>query len=98
MKFKVGDRVAFYSSGKRDVGEVKALLNTDTLVIMDKSDTTYHFHPKQCRKLVKKQRRRFLVEIVENEYGQVEPPRILNSDDKPHQNGYIIEVVEVKKK
>jgi hypothetical protein len=52
-KFKVGDRVAVYDNGNRDIGTVSFIdsISGRVTVIGDDSDQTFWFHPKQCRKL-----------------------------------------------
>ncbi len=59
MKFKVGDRVAVYD-GDRIVGVIGAIHKEGGLLVC--LDEAYggakSYHPKQCRRLVKKQRRR----------------------------------------
>lgn len=62
MKFKVGDRVAVY--GHPDITDGSARI---VLAIMDcgnlEIDRNEFAHPKQCRRLVKKPRRRIWVPI-----------------------------------
>lgn len=63
MQFKVGDRVAVYNSENRYTGTVTKISSeffTDCIfVAREKSE--YVYHKKQCRKLVKKERRRVWV-------------------------------------
>jgi len=61
-KFKVGDRVVFYESGYRLSGQVTRIdpLNK-ALQVATPSNSRYHLHEKQCRKLVKKERKEFFV-------------------------------------
>jgi hypothetical protein len=72
-KFKVGDRVAvygfrprktgsgthFYSWGDR--GEVIEIVNDDEIVVQFDDGTEGEVHPKQCRKLKSKERRRVFI-------------------------------------
>lgn len=54
--FKVGDRVAVYSGRGRFVGTVETVMNTILEVRLDGRVGQFHSH--QCRRLVKKPRRR----------------------------------------
>lgn len=67
-KFKIGDRVAAYTFEKRYLGTIDAI-NDDYVVIFGQTAPSrffrLQFHNKQCRKLVKKPRRR---RIWVNEY------------------------------
>lgn len=64
--FVVGERVAVYAgSCMRRVGTVKKILGDEAIgVVFDPelgcspSDEVRHFHPKQCRRLIPKKRRR----------------------------------------
>lgn len=58
--FVVGERVAVYIAGTRSVGRVLALLEFGNLKIKCKPGEAYGYrivHPKQCRRLVRKERR-----------------------------------------
>lgn len=70
-EFKVGDRVAVYSSKKRFKGTVTSDVITSAGLIQIKFDDGYlwDFFPQQCRRLIKKQRRRVWVhkEVIDNE-------------------------------
>lgn len=52
--FKAGDRVAVYAGPMRIIGAI-ALIEPDGHIILDKYENVWH--PKQCRRLIKKQRR-----------------------------------------
>lgn len=64
MKFKVGDRVAVYPKAfERMTGIIDSTHITDYTFMVVKLDErygsdVYTYHPKQCRRLVKKPRRR----------------------------------------
>lgn len=63
-KFKAGDRVAVYDGADRAVGRVSAIFSSANylLVALDSDQPPRlrgkRWHPKQCRKLVKRERRR----------------------------------------
>lgn len=65
MKFKVGDRVAVYFNGTRLTGSVVGYNNEeDSLAVLKSTATDYDTvsaHPKQCRLLKKKERRRIWI-------------------------------------
>jgi hypothetical protein len=83
MKFRVGDRVAVYSetdyevgdfNPRRYVGVVKDISKNKIRVLLDQTpgemglyENNLVFHPEQCRRLAKKQRRRLWV--VLDKYG-----------------------------
>lgn len=62
-KFKAGDRVAIYFGGERVVGTVVGFHDgREDMMDVDPGRSNYHLppvHPKQCRRLVKVQRRRW---------------------------------------
>lgn len=60
-KLKVGDRVALYCGG-RVVTNITAVFSSDGTVRTDHSGASV-VHPKQCRRLVKKPRRRVWVSV-----------------------------------
>lgn len=63
-KFKVGDRVAVYSLRDPAKGSVLSINDLGHLIVLiDGYEGTNTFHPKQCRRLVKKKRREFWVGI-----------------------------------
>lgn len=61
-KFKVGDRVAVYSRQHRGTGQVVQCFADGLEVVFDSCPDSMRgirlWHPKQCRKLVKKKERR----------------------------------------
>lgn len=57
-QFKVGDRVAVYECFARHVGIITGMTKkTSFYVRLDGFDDGCAYHPKQCRRLVKKKRR-----------------------------------------
>lgn len=59
MKFKVGDRVAAYINGQRVLGVLETLNPNNTFEFCaDEYSSRRTVHPKQCRRLVKRERRR----------------------------------------
>ena len=64
-KFVVGQRVRFYYTDNcraySDAGTVVEIVVQLLRIKIDRADQTYLAHPKQCRKLVKKKRRRVWV-------------------------------------
>ncbi len=67
-KFKVGDRVAFYSGSVRRTGTINKIVRDDYIEVLtgeigDDRLFGHLVHPKQCRKLVKKARREFWVSL-----------------------------------
>lgn len=101
----MGDRVAVYSSKKRFKGTVTSDVITSAGLIQIKFDDGYlwDFFPQQCRRLIKKQRRRVWVAIAPS--GQISavlpgrnkpttiPPCCYNSQEMAEW----IEFIEVKK-
>lgn len=68
-EFKVGERVAFYANGLRGIAEINFIDSEGSLALtnIDKYGRTnmgVAFHPKQCRRLIKKQRRRVWISKV----------------------------------
>lgn len=99
MKFKVGDRVAVYGP-ERDVGTISEV-NGRGFVRMDPDDNNFDtnwFHPKQCRRLVKKERRRVWVVFAEH----ISQRDMLIADPlhiwEPGERQRAVEFIEVKKK
>lgn len=59
MKFEIGQRVAVYFWDRRCTGEVISVLPNGSLEVkLDSYSSGTSVHPKQCRRLVKKPRRR----------------------------------------
>lgn len=82
MKFKIGDTIAAYNNGTRWVREVLEV--RDELIICN-ADSQYH--PKQCRILKKKERRRVWIgdgEVCHRAH--------------PHQERTCLEFIEVRRK
>lgn len=52
-EFKVGDRVAIYDF-MRTTGSVVNINNKGLLVRKNRYSNSYYYHPKQCRRLIKK--------------------------------------------
>lgn len=74
MKFSVGDRVACYWNDGTPVRSIGVVANVSisTITVSMDSDADYYdqgqkcdWHPKQCRKLVKKKRREIWVCCIE---------------------------------
>lgn len=68
-KFKVGDKVAVYYNGSRHVGIVAKIgdIYGDDIICVDfKESGLGWFHPKQLRKLVKKEAREWDVYLFKN--------------------------------
>lgn len=65
MKFKAGDQVVVYGrewGAKMQGFKAKVeSINEDGMLFVNTKDTAYYVHPKQCRRLVKKPRRRIWV-------------------------------------
>lgn len=57
MKFKIGDRVAVYEADGRRSGYINKIYDTGNLEVIT-VDFAGAYHPKQCRLLKKKERRR----------------------------------------
>lgn len=63
-KFKVGDRVVMYNGFARHTGVINSLVRSSLYQIkIDSTESVMTFHEKQCRKLVKKERRRVWVDV-----------------------------------
>lgn len=91
--FEVGDRVAVYDGGKRKTGKVSAVDEMfGTLgVDYDLPDRRCFVHPKQCRRLVKRERRRALLSMSKD--GEWSVDAFTGEFPKP---GVQIHLVEVK--
>lgn len=102
-KFKVGDHVAFYTSLGRTIGTVTQALNEELHIRLDVNPSDrclVKAHPKQCRRLVKKERRRvyipdvYLKKLLEDSVDaqcqhQISTHPVLDDD---------VEFIEVRKK
>jgi len=99
-ELKPGDRVAVYW-GKRCVGTVEMIRNDGLLQISVENGSTsdtWIAHPKQCRKLVKKERRRVWfekVDIGQNHWNGYSNEKEIWESLKP---GERVEFIEVRKK
>ncbi len=93
-KFKVGDRVAVYAHTLgRAVGEVSDVQGLPPYWLNVQTSTCgVVAHPKQCRKLVKKERRRVWVK-----FNHVHGMSSLY-EARPEHEGDFVEFIEVKKK
>lgn len=89
-KFKVGDRVKIYHHRTPLIGVVNHITE-DGMIKIDLSEVGYIYHPKQCRKLVKKERRRAWIKLTD--YGQIDGW----ASCERHSPGWV-EFIEVKKK
>lgn len=65
-KFQVGDLVAVYWSRSREVGTVEEIFGDGSLIIRLESGLIAGYHPKQCRRLVKRKRREVYVNVYPN--------------------------------
>ena len=95
MRFKVGDRVRVYGLYCEVInGTVESLGNPQIFVRADSDGKIYSPYPQQCRRLVKKERRRVWVVswAFKNLAGAEEFVRTENPHDKDFK-----EFVEVKK-
>lgn len=97
MTFKVGDKVRAYSGSLSYLYTVSSI---ETHGMLSFKETSYWFHRKQCRKLVKKERRRVWVGW---DYRNVLNQAMRVTAHKPADNWacsdeVVIEFVEVKKK
>lgn len=92
-KFKVGDRVRVYQGqGAPEtqlIGEVAGIANENSLCVAHGTQKAYvsYYHPKQCRRLVKKKRREWWI---------LEHDLTVNSLSNPHDFKSAILVREVK--
>jgi hypothetical protein len=96
--FQVGDRVRVYGIVVRMFGAGEAIKKVatvtsvdDELLILDDGGDAFYAHPKQCRRLVKKERRRYWL----NPNISAHYDGTFWIDNKPHEGW--IEFVEVKK-
>lgn len=104
MKFKVGERVAVYLWDGRFTAVIEHLNDNGSLdVKFDNLESRNHVHPKQCRRLVKKPKKKIWIDLnfdvvhdsmvgsyMQNAVVFLTPP-LLNPQD-------FTEFVEVRKK
>lgn len=104
-ELKVGDRVVAYCGKDRFIGKIDKVYPDDLLCVWARSDSgmyvhrSIYVHPKQCRRLVKKERRKIFVlpDIVGNHSDNI----IKFSDcwiTRTRSNQDQIEFIEVVKK
>lgn len=84
MRFKVGDRVAAYGSGKRHTGQIMDVDGDGVITILPAKDGSFdgafRALPQQCRLLRKRQPRRSIfvttqdLEYIKNNGGQLSVP------------------------
>lgn len=106
MKFKVGDRVAVYypRCPIRNHAEITEVYPDGSLLVKYDYDLTYRFaaHPKQCRRLVKKERRKIWIAQSELTPAYTSIKAVwIQRDPKDltcAEGDQLIEFVEVKKK
>lgn len=98
-KFKVGDRVAVYETGRRKTGIIKevdeSVIAQSIFVNLDEDPdecSGIWFHPKQCRRLRFREKRRFWI----NPQSPLLKFGFTNTFSVVKQEGWI-EFVEVKK-
>jgi hypothetical protein len=53
-KFKMGSSIVIYNNGRRYMGSVRAIDDSDNSVLVECCDDLYWVHEKQCRRLVKR--------------------------------------------
>lgn len=96
MKFKVGDRVAFYTAEGRGTGKIVMDDGDGTIGILSDKRDSARVHPKQCRLLKKKERRRMWIskKILEELLKDNKTPIY---DSKPEYFHLYSEFIEVKK-
>lgn len=100
MKFKVGDRVAVYNWKGRQTGKICVVEATgeEFCIGLDKlheGHDSIQAHPKQCRRLVKKERRRVWVDF--DQLIRLHCGVCFAAYDK-NQANTLVEFVEVKRK
>lgn len=86
--FKVGERVAVYHGAARFVGHIKDIRN-GTVLVEESYGESQFWHPKQCRRLVSKEKRRVWVE----KQGYI----FSNLNSLNLKEGERVEFIEVKK-
>lgn len=94
-KFKVGDRAIVYYYDSTTKGTIIQINNDTVLLRDDAGQDTGWFYYKQCRKLVKKERKRIWIlnGPLEAKFNTLEPKY-----QKPNDLRYYTEFVEVRKK
>lgn len=97
--FEVGDRVAAYNCTKRYEGVVWSIDNRrwPTTLVIETRDDVLSFHPKQCRRLVRKERRRVWVNMDHWDYYKADNPAHAYLEEPQDTPGWV-EFIEVKKK
>jgi hypothetical protein len=116
-KFKVGDRVAAYGyariagalsmscpylHGKR--GVVKAVVSQDEILVSLADGTIFNIHPKQCRRLKKRERRRVWIrsdefERVLSNLGFATAAHVWRADpDQGDAGSEYVQLIEVRRK
>lgn len=61
MSFKVNERVVVYHGGDRNIGEICQIYDQGTILVDTAEAGRIVAHPKQCRRLVKKIRRKLWI-------------------------------------
>lgn len=96
--FKVGQRVAVYNFGIRYVGTIFDVFKDGIDVAEDPDNKGMRVHPKQLRRLVKKERRRVWIpetSLPHDMIGKCEDAAWVSADDRS-KDGWV-EFIEVKK-
>lgn len=109
-KFKVGDRVAVYDNGHRQVGVVGQIGDTtgSKNIRVDAVKSQLHspwkfswFHPKQCRRLIKRERRRVFIQekdVPNNEQSDYPDVLVRPTRGTTYNLGRWVEFIEVVSK
>lgn len=97
MGLKVGDRVAVYNDNQRKTSNIKSILGDGSILL----EAGWCAHPKQCRRLVRKERRRIYIDADQLDQLNARP----GNDGNLHVANYPArlgsrwaEFIEVKKK
>ena len=105
-KFKVGDRVAVYGtipnhylSGHKGTVFDPRENGPGIQVKLDGGDVVYYVHPKQCRKLRKKERRKVFIHYCNKTVGRVFPDvdSAVRASIRDFSVTEIVQFVEVKR-
>lgn len=102
MKFKIGQRIAIYGFDKEDAAKVfkHRVGGGDDQAGLLLTDGGFWVHPKQCRRLFKKPRKRVFVHFsyfIENERS-FDSEHVIRKTEPPMHAPDWIELVEVREK
>ncbi len=99
-KFEVGDRIAIYEELERwkaTIIKINELGHLYVLYLFEGEEVRDYFHPKQCRKIKKKERRRVWVDKIDYSANEISTHRPIRFDN-PFDSINWVEFVEVKKR